>query len=243
MGVVVGWILVGTAADAVTETVTMSRQALTTVGESTRLVDGVFDDVADSIRDVQITLSDTSLTLTRASVITRNLGEVVTDEIPAAVDAVRESLPGLVETARVIDTTMRGLSFFGVAYDPDHPLHESIEVIDQRLERIPTLLRTQQDTLESVAADLGTFGSSTIEISDDLASIRSRLAEAAVVLDSYGSIVVESSDLLDSLQSRVESGAWLARLVLVLGGFGVALTQTMPIVIGLAVLRSQSSPA
>ncbi|HVR31215.1 MAG TPA: hypothetical protein VMS74_00720, partial [Acidimicrobiia bacterium] len=115
LGVVIGWILVGTAAAAVTDTVTMSRQALTTVGESTRLVDDVFDDVADSLRDVQITLADTSLTLTRASAITRNLGEVVTEEIPASVDAVRESLPGLVDTARVIDTTMRGLAFFGVA--------------------------------------------------------------------------------------------------------------------------------
>ncbi|MEX0757606.1 MAG: hypothetical protein WD204_06620, partial [Acidimicrobiia bacterium] len=110
VGVAVGWVFIGTVGDAVTDTVGVSRRALLSVEETTRVIDEVFDGVAGSLREVQSTLADTSLTLTAASVITRSLGDVVTEEVPASVDAVRASLPALIDTASVIDTTMRGLS-------------------------------------------------------------------------------------------------------------------------------------
>lgn len=238
VGLAVGWVFIGTVGDAVSDTVDVSRRALLSVGETTRVIDGVFDDVAGSLRDVQTTLADTSLTLTSASVITRNLGDVVTDEIPASVDAVRASLPALIDTASVIDTAMRGLSFLGVDYDPDIPLDESIELIDARLAEIPLLLQGQQGTLDAVASDLGEFSSSTLTIADDLATIRVRLADASVVLDGYGSIASESTGLLDELESNVGSGVRLLRVLLVVMGVGVAATQTVAIAAGLAILRA-----
>lgn len=238
VGVVVGWVFVGTVGDAVSDTVGVSRRALVSVGETTLVIDEVFDDVAGSLRNVQTTLADTSVTLTSASVITRNLGNVVTDEIPASVDAVRASLPALIDTANVIDSTMRGLSFFGVDYDPDIPLDESIESIDARLAEIPLLLRGQQGTLEAVASDLGEFSSSTLTISDDLATIRVRLADASVVLDGYGSIAADSTDLLDELESDVQSGVQFLRMLLIVVGLGATATQTVAIAAGLAILRA-----
>jgi len=240
VGVVAGWIFVGAMGSAVTDTVTISRRVLTTVGDTTTDIDGVFGDVAASLRDVQITLADTSLTLTRASVITRNLGGVVAEDVPESVDAIRATIPALIDTARVIDTTMRGLSFFGVDYDPEVPLDESLRVIETQLGEIPTLLRAQQDTLSEVAGDLGVFSSSTLEISDDLAAIRVRLADASTVLDGYGTIVADSAGLLDELESRVAGGVGLIRALLVFVGLGAAATQTMPIVAGMSVLRQSS---
>ena len=240
VGVVAGWIFVGAMGSAVTDTVTISRRVLTTVGDTTTVIDGVFGDVAASLRDVQITLADTSLTLTRASVITRNLGGVVAEDVPESVDAIRATIPALIDTARVIDTTMRGLSFFGVDYDPEVPLDESLRVIETQLGEIPTLLRAQQDTLSEVAGDLGVFSSSTLEISDDLAAIRVRLADASTVLDGYGTIVADSAGLLDELESRVAGGVGLIRALLVFVGLGAAATQTMPIVAGMSVLRQSS---
>jgi methyl-accepting chemotaxis protein len=243
VAVVAGWFLLGTVGESVKDTVTVSRRALVTVGETTRVVDEVFDDVAGSLRDVQITLTDTSLSLTRAAVITGNLGEVVTDEVPASVDAVRASLPALIDTARVIDRTMRGLALFGVDYDPDVRLDDSIATIDERLAEIPALLRAQQGTLADVASDLGTFASSSLEIGADLSVIRVRLAEASVVLDGYASLVEESTGVLDDVESAVDSGVGVLRLVLMLVGMGVAATQTVPIFAGISVVRTRPASA
>ncbi|MEX2655249.1 MAG: hypothetical protein WD532_09515 [Acidimicrobiia bacterium] len=240
VGVAVGWVFIGTVGDAVTDTVGVSRRALLSVEETTRVIDEVFDGVAGSLREVQSTLADTSLTLTAASVITRSLGDVVTEEVPASVDAVRASLPALIDTASVIDITMRGLSFFGVDYDPDIPLDQSIEQIDARLAEIPLLLRGQQGTLEAVASDLEEFSSSTLTIADDLATIRVRLADASVVLNGYASIASESTGLLDELESDVASGVRLLRGLLVVVGVGLAATQTVAIAAGLAILRSET---
>jgi methyl-accepting chemotaxis protein len=238
VGGVVGWMLVTDATRTTAESVAMSRRVLDSVADSTAVVDSVFDDVADSLRDVQGTLVDASLTLTRAAVVTRGLGRVVSEQVPESIDAVRDSLPGLIDTANVVDRVMRGLSFFGVDYDPAVPLGDSIEEVDIRLAELPALLRAQQETLSSVAADLGSFSSATLEISDDLGAIRARLADAAVVIDGYGQIVSDSTDLLERLETQVVGRARVLRVVLIAVALGVAVTQTAPIALGLAVLRA-----
>lgn len=241
IGVVVGWILIGSVATSVAETAEVSRRVLTSVGDTAEVVDGVFDDVADSLRGVQTTLGDTSLTLTRASVVTSNLVEVVTEDVPASVDSVRDALPALIDTARVIDRTMSGLAFFGVDYDPAVPLDESLIEIDARLAEIPELLSAQRQTLEGVASDLGAFSSSTVEIADDLGAIRVRLSQASTVLAEYGSISAESSVLLDDLERSVEQGSGWLRLALVLVGGGFVAAQTLPALVGWRVIRPRDS--
>lgn len=238
IGLVAGWVMLGAVGSSVDDTVAVTRRALVAVGDTTEVVDGVFGDVARSLRDVQITLSDTSLTLTRASVVTGRLGDVITEDIPASVDAVRAALPALADTARVVDTTMRGLAFFGVSYDPEVPLHVTIATIDEELERIPALLGAQQETLEAVAGDLGAFSSSTLEIGEQLASIRGRLAEASVVLSGYREIVTDSVVLLDDVESSAGAAVGVLRVVALLVGLGVAVTQTLPIAAGWVVLRA-----
>jgi methyl-accepting chemotaxis protein len=240
VGVVAGWGLAGSVRSSVTETVVVTERVLETVGETTRVIDGVFDDVAASLREVQTTLSDTSLTLARASNVTANLGGVISTDVPASVDSIRAALPALIDTARVIDGTMRGLSFFGVHYEPEVALDDSLSDIDAQLAEIPVLLRAQHDTLRSVAGDLGAFSSSTVEISDNLAAIRVRLAEASTVLAGYGSIVDDSTVLLDDLSADVERGVGALRLVIALVGLGIVATQTFPLAAGLMVIRRPS---
>jgi hypothetical protein len=235
-GAVVGWILIGSVGQTVTDTVGVTKRVLVGVSDTTRVVDEVFSDVAVSLRGVQTTLADSSLTLTRASAVTRSLGSVITEQVPDSVDAVRDSLPALIGTAGVIDSAMRGLSFFGVNYNVEVPLDESLEEIDRSLAEIPVLLRAQQDNLAGVAADLGDFSSDALTIGDDVGSIRVRLAEAATVLAGYDSIVSDSTDLLEELETTARNFVAVLRFVVVALALGVAVTQTAPITFGLAIL-------
>lgn len=238
----VGLSLVAGGGEAVTESVDSARRALTAVDDTTRVVNDTFDAVADSLRGVQITMSDTSLTLTRASAVTRNLGTVVTVDVPESIDAVRATLPGLARTAGVVDSTMRGLSFFGVDYDPEVPLDESIGSLDAQLAEIPTVLRSQQATLDAVAGDLSTFSSATLEIADDLAAIRLQLAAASDVLGSFESLVADGGAVLDDLEDRVGSSMSALRIAVVLVSLGLILTQAATVAAGVAVVRAHREP-
>ncbi len=240
-GAVVGWILIGSVGQTVVETVGVTQRVLVGVSDTTRVVDEVFSDVAGSLRGVQTTLADSSLTLTRASAVTGSLGAIITEQVPDSVDAVRASLPALIGTAGVIDSAMRGLSFFGVNYDVEVPLDESLAEIDLRLAEIPVLLRAQQDTLAGVAGDLGDFSSDALTIADDVGSIRVRLAEAATVLAGYDIIVSDSRDLLEDLESTATNGVAFFRVVITVLALGIAVTQTAPIAFGLAVLGIPAS--
>lgn len=240
-GAVVGWILIGSVGQTVVETVSVTKRVLVGVSDTTRVVDEVFSDVAGSLRGVQSTLADSSLTLTRASSVTGSLGAIITEQVPDSVEAVRDSLPALIGTAGVIDSAMRGLSFFGVNYDVEVPLDESLAEIDLRLAEIPVLLRAQQDTLAGVAGDLGVFSSDALIISDDVGSIRVRLAEAATVLAGYDIIVSDSRDLLEDLESTATNGVAFFRVVITVLALGIAVTQTAPIAFGLVILGSPAA--
>ncbi len=237
-GAVVGWILIGSAGQTVVETVGVTKRVLVGVSDTTRVVDDVFSDVAGSLRGVQGTLADSSLTLTRASAVTGSLGSIITEQVPDSVEAVREALPALIGTAGVIDSAMRGLSFFGVNYNVEVPLDESLAEIDLRLAEIPVLLRAQQDTLSGVAGDLGDFSSDALTIADDVGSIRVRLAEAATVLAGYDIIVSDSRDLLEELESTATNGVAFFRVVITVLALGIAVTQTAPIALGVLLLRA-----
>lgn len=239
VGAVGGWLFIGATTEAASDSIAVTRRVLTSVADTTQVVEDVFDDVGSSLRDLQGTLGESSLTLTRASVVTRDLGEVVSEQVPGSIDAVRASLPALIDGAGVVDTTMRGLAFFGVDYDPEVPLDESLEEIDARLEELPTILRDQQEALDAIASDLGRFASATLEMSDDLGAIRSRLANADTVLGDYGMIVGDSDTLLRDLEDDLVGTARLLRGLVVVTALGVAVTQTAPIALGATVLAAR----
>lgn len=236
VGALVGWLAVGSATRLVEDSIHLSRDALISVADGAEAADDVFDDVAGSLRDVQGTLAEGSLTLTRAAAVTSGLGGVVTEQVPDSIDAVRDAMPGLIDTAGVVDGAMRGLAFFGVDYAPDVPLGEALAEIDSRLAEIPTLLRRQQDALAGIAGDLGAFGSATLAVSDDLGRIRSRLGDIDVVLAGYGRLVSESDTVLARLEDQLLARGRILRILTVVVGLGVAATQTAPIALGRAVL-------
>lgn len=241
VGAVVGFVVIGDVTAAAKDSVTVTRRVVATVADTTAAVHGVFASAGASLRDVQGTMSDTSITLTRAAVVTRQLGTVVTEEVPASVESVRAALPGLIDTAGVVDTAMRGLSFLGVDYRAEVPLDESLAEIDGQLADIPLLLRAQQASLDGIAADLGELSSATLEVGDDLGTIRARVADASTVLDGYARLAEESDELLMRVDATVTGRALLLRGLLAAVALGVAVTQTAPIALGLMVLRPYDS--
>lgn len=237
VGGVTVWTFVGSASELTSQSIASSRDLLAGASETTAAVDEVLSDVAGSLREVQVTLADASLTLTRAAVVVDDLGELVSNEIPSSIDAVTDSMPALVDTAGVVDTAMRGLSFFGVDYDADVPLDDSIEEIALRLSLISPLLRAQDEIMEAVSDDLGYFGGVTTLVSDDVGVIRSRLSRASSVVDDYAQIVETADELLIELDAEVERGRRGMRLTTVLVSFGLAGTASVPVVMGLGVVR------
>jgi hypothetical protein len=196
------------------------------------VLDRTFGDVADSLRSVQRTVTDGAITLTQIAKVTDDLGELLGAEVPASLEAVRSTMPGLISTAGVVDGTMRALSFVGVDYDPDLPLDESLTRLDRELAAIPEQLRNQGPVLEEVARGLSEFGGDTLLIGDDLAGIRARLTESEALLDEYTLAAEQAESLLGSLRGDLERLGRTGRWIVLVLGLAIAATQTLPILAG-----------
>ena len=138
----------------------VSEVVLATTTEAVEVIDGVLEDTAAALESMEATLAGGEQGMEDAAALTASLGTLLTEEVPTALDGVLASMPALVDTARVIDRTMRALSLVGVDYDPEVPLDQSLTGIEQTLEPLPEQLRAQQEALEGLSASMSTMAAS-----------------------------------------------------------------------------------
>ena len=229
---VLAWVALGAAADASIQSIQLASDVLDSVGGTVVSVDAVLDDVSDGLRTTQQSLADASVTLTQLSALTSNLSDLVGEDVPASLDAVRASLLPIRTTAGLLDGALTALSFVGVDYDPDVPLDEAIDDLDAQLAEIPERLRSQGPLIDSAAESLSDFGGDTLTIAQELSDLRSRLSEASFTVGNYRSTIAEADALLSDVEENVSSRLDILRVVIVVLGFGVVVTQTVPVAFG-----------
>lgn len=238
---VLAWVVLGATADASVRSIELASEVLDSVGGTVVSVDGVLDDVSDGLRTTQQSLADASVTLTQLSALTSNLAELVGEDVPASLDAVRASLLPIQTTAGLLDGALTALSFVGVDYDPEVPLDEAIDELDTQLAEIPERLRAQAPLIDAAADSISEFGGDTLTIAQELSDLRSRLSEASFTVGSYRATIAQADALLVDVEENVSSRLDLLRVVFVVLGFGIAITQTVPVALGWWFLAVESS--
>lgn len=235
-GAAIGWSALASAAHAAEAASAEAATALESVSGLASSLDGTLATVRDALGDVQSTVADGSVALTQLAAATGDLADVVSVDVPGAIDGVLDAMPSLVATAGVVDGAMRTLSLVGVEYAPSEPLDDALRRIQRELSVIPPRLRVQSGRLDGAVDGLASFSSATLDVSTEVAGIRVALAEAAGLTTaleaSSRSGAAVARDLADRIPVRA---AWLEALAVVLGLF-VAGTATMPLFFGRRVL-------
>ena len=238
---ILAWSIIGSASVASSRSVGLADDLLESVRGTVVSVEDALLAVADGLRTTQQSAADASITLTQLSALTSNLGDLVSEDVPGSLDSVRASLAPIEATAGVLDGTLRALSFFGVDYDPETPLDEAIDDLDQRLADIPADLRRQGPLIQSAADSLNDFGSDTLVIADDLSDLRRELRTTAATVAGYQVTIAEATELLDDVESDLTGRLDPLKWVMVAIAIALAITQTVPITFGLWALQGDDS--
>lgn len=238
---ILAWSILGEAATASSRSLEIADGLLESVSGTVTSVEDALVAVAEGLRTTQQSAADVSITLTQISALTSNLGEVVSEDVPASLDSVRVSLAPIQATAGVIDGTLRALSFFGVDYDPEIPLDEAIDDLERRLAEIPADLRRQGPLIESAADSLDDFGSDTLVIADDLSDLRRELIATARTVGGYQATISDVGLLLDDVETNLTGPLGALKWVMAIIALGLAVTQTVPITFGLWLLQESDT--
>jgi len=165
------------------------------LGEITDVMDRVeqfLGTIESSTIDASLTLGDTRPMLTETS-------QVVTQDVPAALDDVQRSMPSIIDAASSIDSALLLLSKFrfeipnlfgdpwvislGIDYDPEVPLETAFQNLNASLSGIPESMRGMEDDLDTANTNLVLMGDNLFDVAHDLDMIREQLADINPQLD------------------------------------------------------------
>ncbi|MGA9531167.1 MAG: hypothetical protein WBR18_00465 [Anaerolineales bacterium] len=178
---------------------------------------------AVSLYDARDTLLTVEASLGNLDPLLSSTRVLLGDELPSTIDATEAALLSAQQGAAAMDRVLRGLSLFGLDYDPELPLDQSLAATAEGLAPLPDSLqavekelRTSQQDLAGVSTDLSTVGADLGDLADDL----DRTAKS---LTGYAGQLESGADQLEALEGR----AWLGGRLLALATAVVALWLAM----------------
>lgn len=239
--------IVSTALGGVTSWLVISgvaRNAADTVGAAAT----VMDDAAVAAGSATLALTSTRQLVEDIERATRSSGRAlqtvddvlieardeIAGDLATGLDDALATLPGMIDTARVVDRTMRALSLVGVDYDPDVPLDEALTDLQTSLEPLPRGVRAQADLLGEVAGDVTSIAGDAGELSATLLGIRLRLLEAETVADDAVAHIDEAATAFRILSNELGTYRGWAPWVAVVAAIALGSTSTGLLLVGRA---------
>lgn len=210
----------------------IAQESLSLVGSSLDQLDTAADRVElaistslETLAGVEEAVGDSSVELEAMARTGEELGRVLTDEVPAALEAVRAALPGLEDSARVLDRTMRALSLVGVDYDAEVPLDQAVAGIDASLATIPETLRSQSERFDGTVEAMEALAIQTGDVARQVGEVGQAMSGLSETIDATRESSQRARDLIDRLNRLVGVITVGGSILGALTGLGLMISQ------------------
>lgn len=229
---VAGWLLAGRAASSIENTLEPVSGIVVDVADTVEASLVMVDSTTAAIESIESATRSTSSTLESVSQVVGDTADLVGVGVADSIDSAVDSLPALVDTGRIIDGTMRTLSLVGVDYDPEIPLDESLEQLEDSLRPLPDQLRDQVVLLGEVQDDIEQIASDADSLAAILLQARIDLTEVEEILESAAVNAADAAGTVEEIRSDVATYDTLARIVVVAVTVALLAASSAPLVIG-----------
>ncbi len=259
---VVGDALAGLNA-AIRDNLALASDSLATARNTLTLSRDTFSDVNGGLGSAVAATTNASRTVADSRPLIDNVGVVVTQEVPEAVEGIQNALPNMIQVAGVIDTTLRTLSSIGIDrtinlpfggsiplqfdlgidYAPAVPFDDSLRGFQSSLEGLPESMRGLETDLQTTSANLDALATDLQAASDNLAVINNRVGEVLPLIDQYLALADQLSATVNRLDDDIDQQLELLRLGIIAVLVILALSQLAPLYLGWELLTGRRDPA
>jgi hypothetical protein len=253
-GVIVGQQIVDEIGDNVLGNLELTAEGLTTVQDTLVLAKDALADVNSGLETVERTAVNLSIAISDTQPLVNQVSIIASEDLPNSIEAIEESMPGLIQVAGAIDSTLVTLNNFridenilglriqydlGVDYDPDVPFDESVALLGESLEGLPERLRSLDQSLQTSSSNLGVISEDVLQLSQDLNTINGRLAEVDPLLNEYIRIIQETNDRTRFTRISVQAQLELIKSIVTIAAIWFGLNQLVPIYVGWEMLAGR----
>lgn len=233
-----GWVLTGRLGTSISSTVEPIAGIVVDLAETIDASLLMVERTNEAIDSIERATRTTSRALSNVADVVTEASGLAAGDVADSLDSAVATLPALIDTARVIDRTMTALSFVGVDYNPEVPLDQSLEDLEESLAPIPDQLRSQVELMDSVAVDLEDIATEAGSLAGVLLQTRIDMLEAERVLQSASSNAAAAAESVAEIEADISTFSSLARVVVVAATFALLAAALAPLLIGLHFLRS-----
>ncbi len=183
IGLILGMLLVGSLTRDFRASLDVSRSAIGTIGETVEMIAQVNEAASGTLGSAS-TAAESAADSTRDAVVgLEDLAVFMEEDLPADLAAIRSALPGAIDAADAVDTTLGALSLTGVDYAPDEPFGESLRRIEQALDQLPEEVRTQGTSFGLLVPSARSMADDVEELDAGLEELNSALLEVDGLAD------------------------------------------------------------
>jgi len=253
-GSIVGREIVDEISDNVLGNLELTSEGLTAVQDTLILAKDALIDVNIGLATVERTAVNLSIAISDTQPLVDQVSIIASDDLPNSIEAIEETMPGLIQVAGAIDSTLVTLNNFridenilglriqydlGVDYDPDVPFDESVALLGESLEGLPDRLRSLDQSLQTSSSNLGIISEDVLQLSQDLNTINGRLAEVGPLLDEYIRIIQETNDRARFTRLSVQAQLEMIKSIVTIAAIWFGLNQLVPIYVGWEMLAGR----
>lgn len=229
--VVAGWALLSQTQSALVDSLALTGDALEALDASAGVAADTVDVLGASLAGLEATAADLDTAFADGERLMRELAGLLRTDVAGTLAAVEGALPGVIEVAATIDTTLAAVSLlpFGPDYDPAEPFAASLQDVADALEGVPDELVVQADVLEETAGSLADVGDGVGDLVAELAAFETSLAATAELLATYDDTIADGRVLVAEASDGLAARLWLGRLAVVVFALAFAALQVVPL--------------
>ncbi len=244
LGVTVAWRLLSGLNDATTDTLAVTIDALDSIEDTIDVADGTVAATSDALEELEVTLSTLSVSLDTGTDVIADTGTLTGNAAPALADAT-VTLRQMESIGSQIDGFLAAVA--NIPFTPDFDqeaglgatfgrLADDIDPLDEDLAATARSLETFEGSLDDLRSDLD-------ELVITIGRVNDELADGKDLLGQYRTNVSEAQAVARESQADLTSDQSALRWLVLLAGLAFAMSQVVPLWIGLNLLSSDEPPS
>lgn len=167
---------------------------------------------AVSLHDARDTLLTVESSLENIDPLLVSTRDLLGDELPTTINATEAALRSAQQGAAAMDRVLRGLRLFGLDYNPELPLDQSLAATADGLAPLPASLQGVEQELVTSQQDLADVRTDLTTVASDLEDLAVELDQSAESLTGYAGQLRTGGEQMDDLAGRMPMYGWLLAL-------------------------------
>ena len=208
-GIVMVWAVRPAIQSGLADGLALVRQTLGITSDGIKSIDSSLNDTEDNLVLIGASLSDLSVTLETVSSSLDTSAGLIGDDLRKTVIDTQVALNAAASSAEIIDDTLSFLAaipILGANYQPNVPLHISLNQIATNMDEVPDTLETLETQLSDTASGLDAFSGDLVILSAEMAQYKTDVSGVQATLADYKLVLDDALRQIDKLQSTLSRG-------------------------------------